>query len=60
MPFLGERYVGKASVPEPAIELDRRFHNGGLPDVRLSEEWRHRLARSTRVEETAELLRSLQ
>ena len=33
--------------------------SGGLPDVQLSEEWRHRLARATRVEETAELLRSL-
>jgi hypothetical protein len=28
--------------------------------VHLSAEWRQRLARSTRVEETAELLRSLQ
>ena len=41
------------------VELDRRFRSGGLPDVELSEEWRRRLARETRVEETAELLRSL-
>ena len=41
------------------LELDRRFRHGGLPDVALSQEWHHKLARSTRVEETAELLRSL-
>jgi len=41
------------------VELDRRFRSDGLPDVELSEEWRRRLARETRVEETAELLRSL-
>ena len=41
------------------VELDRRFHNGGLPGVELSDEWRHRLSRLTRVEETADLLRSL-
>jgi glycosyltransferase involved in cell wall biosynthesis len=41
------------------VELDRRFHEGGLPGVELSEEWRQRLSRLTRVEETADLLRSL-
>ena len=41
------------------VDLDRRFRSAGLPDVELSKEWRRRLARSTRVEETAELLRSL-
>ena len=41
------------------LELNRRFTSGGLPDVQLSPEWRHSVARSTRVEETAELLRSL-
>jgi len=41
------------------LELDRRFRHGGLPDVALSQEWHHKLARSARVEETAELLRSL-
>jgi hypothetical protein len=39
--------------------MHARFTNGGLPDVQLTDEWRHRLAREARVEETAELLRSL-
>jgi len=47
------------ALREALLELDRRFRNGGLPDVHLSERWHHELARSTRVEETAELLRSL-
>jgi glycosyltransferase involved in cell wall biosynthesis len=41
------------------VELDRRFRRGGLEDVQLTEEWKHRLSRSARVEETADLLRSL-
>ena len=41
------------------VDLDRRFRSAGLPDVELSKEWRRQLARSTRVEETAELLRAL-
>ena len=41
------------------LELDRSFRREGLHDVELSEEWRRKLARETRVEETAELLRSL-
>ncbi len=41
------------------VELDRRFRRGGLADVELTEEWKHRLSRSARVEETADLLRSL-
>jgi glycosyltransferase involved in cell wall biosynthesis len=41
------------------VEMHARFTNGGLPDVQLTDEWRHRLAREARVEETAELLRSL-
>jgi glycosyltransferase involved in cell wall biosynthesis len=41
------------------VELHGRFTNGGLSDVQLSPRWRHSVARSTRVEETAELLRSL-
>ena len=47
------------ALREALAELDRRFSSGGLPDVTLPEEWRRRLARETRVEETAELLRSL-
>ena len=41
------------------VELHRRFTNGGLADVQLSPSWRQSVARATRVEETAELLRSL-
>jgi len=47
------------ALREALVDLDRRFRNGGLPDVELSDEWRRRLARETRVEEMAELLRSL-
>ena len=47
------------ALREALVELDRRFRTGGLPDVVLSDEWRQKLARETRVEETAELLRSL-
>jgi glycosyltransferase involved in cell wall biosynthesis len=39
--------------------LHARFAAGGLPDVELSEEHRERLSRRARVEETADLLRSL-
>jgi glycosyltransferase involved in cell wall biosynthesis len=38
-------------------ELHDRWSAGGLPDVTLSEEWRERLSRRTRVEETAAVLR---
>ena len=44
---------------EALVGLDARFRNGGLADVDLTDEWRERLARETRVEEMAELLRSL-
>jgi glycosyltransferase involved in cell wall biosynthesis len=40
-------------------ELHRRFAAGGLPDVGLPEDVRYRLSRAARVEEMAELLRSL-
>lgn len=40
-------------------ELHARFAAGGLPDVALPPDVRHRLSREARVEETAELLRSL-
>ena len=39
-------------------ELHNRFVNGGLPDLVLDEEWRHKLSRRTRVEEMAELMRN--
>jgi glycosyltransferase involved in cell wall biosynthesis len=41
------------------VELHGRFVNGGLGDVELSDEDRERLSRRARVEETADLLRSL-
>jgi glycosyltransferase involved in cell wall biosynthesis len=40
-------------------DLHARFTNGGLADVELDDEVRNRLSRRTRVEEAAELLRSL-
>ena len=47
------------ALREALVELDGRFRGGGLPDVELSDEWRRRLSRESRAEETAELLRSL-
>jgi glycosyltransferase involved in cell wall biosynthesis len=47
------------ALREALVELHGRFTNGGLADVQLSAAWRQSVARSTRVEETAELLRSL-
>jgi hypothetical protein len=41
------------------VELHGRFTIGGLPDIVLDDDLRQRLSRRTRVEETAELLRSL-
>jgi glycosyltransferase involved in cell wall biosynthesis len=38
-------------------QLHRRWASGALPDVELSDEWRDRLARRTRVEETLAVLR---
>jgi hypothetical protein len=40
-------------------ELHRRFAEGGLPDVELPEDLRYRLSRAARVDEMAELIRSL-
>jgi glycosyltransferase involved in cell wall biosynthesis len=48
-----------AALAEALRGLVQRFENGGLPDVELSPEWRRRLSRRGRVEETADLLRSL-
>ncbi len=41
------------------VDLHERFTNAGLPDIALDDDLRQRLSRRTRVEETAELLRSL-
>ena len=38
-------------------KLHERWRTGGLPDIELSEEWRDRLSRRTRVEEMAAVLR---
>ena len=38
--------------------LHARWRDGSLPDVELTPEWRDRLSRRTRVEETAAVLRS--
>ena len=53
------RFCGKLSALLDQADEHRHFAGEGLPDVPLSEKWRHELARSTRVEETAGLLRSL-
>lgn len=62
------REVGAGTVVAPddvegirdaLVELSVRFCNGGLPDVQLSGDWRERLSRRARVEETADLLREL-
>jgi glycosyltransferase involved in cell wall biosynthesis len=37
-------------------ELHARWRDDGLPDIELSDDWRRRLSRRTRVEEMAELL----
>ena len=41
------------------VELHGRWCEGGLDDIRLSDDWRDRLSRRTRVEELAALLRKL-
>jgi glycosyltransferase involved in cell wall biosynthesis len=41
------------------VELHRRWRAGALDGTPLSEEWRDKLSRASRVEELAELLRSL-
>ena len=46
-------------IREALVALERRFRDGGLPDVALDDEWRQRLSRRTRVEEMAELMREV-
>ena len=60
----GAGIVAAAGRRRRAARGARSSSTGGsraaaCPTSQLSEEWRHRLARETRVEETAELLRSL-
>lgn len=47
------------ALREALLELHRRWRAGGLEDAPLSREWHDRLSRGRRVEELAELLRSL-
>jgi glycosyltransferase involved in cell wall biosynthesis len=47
------------ALAEALEGLVTRFRNGGLKDVELAREWRDRLSRRARVEETADLLRSI-
>ncbi len=47
------------AIRRALADLHERFECGGLPDVVLGDELHHRLSRRTRVEETAELLRSI-
>ena len=42
-----------------APDLHARFANGGLPDVDLAESWERKLSRRARVEDVADVLRSL-
>jgi glycosyltransferase involved in cell wall biosynthesis len=48
-----------AALREALATLHRRFANGGLPDVELDDAWEQKLSRRARVEEMADLLRSL-
>jgi glycosyltransferase involved in cell wall biosynthesis len=47
------------ALREALLDLHRRWQAGSLDGTRLSDEWRTRLARGGRVEELADLLRSL-
>ncbi len=40
-------------------DLHERFRNGGLPDVELDASWEQKLSRRARVEDLADVLRSL-
>lgn len=46
-------------IREALCELDRSFRTDGLPDTQLENGWRERLSRRARVEELAELMRSV-
>lgn len=64
--LIRETGAGTVAAPDDsaairtALEaLHARWCDGGLPDVDLSEEWRRRLSRRTRVEELAALLEEI-
>ena len=48
-----------AGLRDALVELHRRWREGHLEGTPLSPEWRERLSRAARVEELAELLRSV-
>jgi glycosyltransferase involved in cell wall biosynthesis len=48
-----------AGIRDALLELHARWRDGGLDGAQLSPEWRDKLSRASRVEELAELLRSL-
>jgi glycosyltransferase involved in cell wall biosynthesis len=47
------------AIREALVDLHRRWQEGSLDGPPLSNEWRQRLARSARVEELADVLRSV-
>jgi glycosyltransferase involved in cell wall biosynthesis len=47
------------AIREALLDLHRRWKAGGLDGTPLSDEWRRRLSRGGRVEELADLLRSV-
>jgi glycosyltransferase involved in cell wall biosynthesis len=47
------------ALRDAIVELHSRWQNGGLDGTPLSPEWREKLSRGARVEELAELLRSV-
>jgi glycosyltransferase involved in cell wall biosynthesis len=47
------------AISEMLVELHGRWQRGELEASQLSDEWRRKLSRATRVEELADLLRSL-
>jgi glycosyltransferase involved in cell wall biosynthesis len=64
--LIGETGVGVVAAPEDVdgiraalVDLHRRWRDGGLDGAPLSAEWREQLSRGHRVEQLAELLRSL-
>ena len=46
-------------IRDALLEFDRRFRDGGLPDTVLEGDWADRLSRRARVEELADLMRSV-
>jgi glycosyltransferase involved in cell wall biosynthesis len=64
--LLRETGAGVVAAPDDVdairaalVELHTQWRNGGLPARPLSDEWRERLSRATRVEELADLLETV-